>query len=457
MEGRNNPSQMQRTVFPTDGLSPATTGRARHGWKAISERRAMGCAVVALLLVLSACPGNAQNPFRQRSFVYDNLRPEVRIPVDPLGYQPPGELPAFQYYSLVSLHYVDAGRLLFTFNTTGLVRRDTHCSVQDSERVVRAVVLDLASGKAIKQAEWQLYDFSNFLWGLGNGQFLFRRCSQLYRLDASLNPAQFINLGGSLIALALSPDRSMVLTEEEPAEKAAANPPNGTGSGALSQQASSMFGAQPKPELNLDFIRLHPLSIVAHSKVPSAVDIPILSDGFLEVMGTAKKSWDVIERSYQNVQRQVASIPSFCEPTLTAIADKIFVAQMCPKPDQLAYQGYSTQGGLLWQIPFTSDRVLPRFIRAQNGTHFAIETLHASHPRAALDPLNSESIDAEILDIYNTTTGTFIGSLQIAPIYTGGRNADFSPDGNHIAVLREGAIEIYSLDALAKYQQSEPR
>lgn len=436
---------------------PLSTTRLRAGHKLEMRRlhNAIGCGVVVLLLSVIASRACAQNPFRQR--VYDNLRPEVRIPVYALGYQPPGELPAFQYYSLVSLHYVDSGRLLFTFNTTGLVQRDTLCSVQDSERLVRAVVLDLPSGKPVKQLEWKLYDFSNFLWGLGNGQFLFRRCSQLYRLDASLNPTKFIDLGGSLVALGISPDRSVLLTEEEPADNTAARYQAASGGALGSHVADSLLGQRPKPELDLSFIRLHPLSVIAHSQVPSAVDIPILAGGFLETIGTPQRKWDLVEQSYQNVQRQIASIHSFCAPQLTAITDRIFIAQMCPKSDQLAYQGFNLQGTLLWQIPFTGDRVLPRFIRTQDGAHFAIETLHASHPRAALDPLNSEVIDMEILDIYNTMTGTLIGSLSIRPVYTGGRNVDFSPDGTHIAVLREGAIEIYALDALAKYQQSMGR
>lgn len=418
--------------------------------------RAVGALGALLPLVFLGPRARAQNPFRQHSFVYDS-RPDASIPVYPLGYQPPGELPAFQYYSLVSLHYIDATKLLFAFNTIGLVHRDKRCSVQDAERRVRAMVIDIPSGKPIRQAEWKLYDFSNFLWALGNGQFLLRRCSQLERVDASLTPMPFINMGGSLVAMGVSPERSMVLLEEEPAEKAAAKPKNGGADPVLSQLADSMLANQSKPKLNLDFIRLHPLSVVARSQVPFAVDLPILPDGFLETMGASQHRWDIIEHSYQNAQRQVASLRSFCAPQLTAITDKIFLAQMCPRPDQMAYQGVSMQGAVLWQIPFNPDRVLPRFLWTQDGSHFAIETLHASHPRAALDPLNSESIDAEILDIYDTSTGAPIASLRITPVYTSGQNAAFSPDGTHIAVLRDGAIEIYSLAELEKTQQSGPR
>ena len=423
-------------------------------WGAAKMLSANRYAAAALLLILFVSRLIAQNPLRRHSGAPDP-QPEVRIPVYGLGYQPPGPLPAFQFYSLVSLHYIDAHTLLFTFNTTGLIQRDTQCSTEDSERLVRAVVLDLPSGKAIRQTEWKLYDFANFVWSLGNGQLLFRRCSQLFRLDASLKPTPFIDMGISVVALGLSPDRSVMLLEGEPPEKAtAAKRPSAKGD-MLSQLADSILGERSRPQINLDFIRIHPLAVIARSQAPFAVDLPILSEGFLETAGVSPHhGYDIVEQSYHNVQRPVVTIQSWCAPQLTAITDNVFVAQTCKKgTGELAYQAFNLQGTRLWQIPFGEGRVRPQFLRTQDGAHFAIESLHANHPVAALDRLSGDVIDTEILDVYETLSGTRIGSLRITPVYTSGQNAAFSPGGKHIAVLRDGAIEIYALDTLAKEQQ----
>lgn len=415
-------------------------------------------SVAKLLLLLAplVCRLDAQNG-PPRSYDYHGETP-VRIPVAALGYRAPGELPAFQYYSLVGLHFVDATHLLFTFNTTALLRRDDLCAGGDAQRMVRAVVLDIPSGKVATQAEWKLYDFSDFLWSLGNGQFLLRRCSQLERVDATLHPTPWISLDGTLEAMTFSPDHSVLMVEEKPPVRTPAGPSGGAdNSPLLSQQANSMISSQPDPELAVDFIRMKPLGVIARSHVPRAVEIPMMSQGFLEMMAAIDQRWVVMLQPFQGPKRQIATIRSICQPELTAISDSVMIAEMCPKSNARGYQAYNLQGSLLWQMPINPDRVLPRFIRTLDGAHFAIETLHASHPRAALDPISNQDIDSEIIDVFDTLTGATIASFRTTPVYTAGRNVDFSPDGSRLAILHDGTIEIYDLNGLAKSQQAFPQ
>lgn len=399
----------------------------------------------------------AQGASTPRSYDTEDHLP-LRIPVTGTGYRPPGELPAFQYYSLVSLHFTDATHLLFTFNITGLIQRDDQCAGDDDERMVRAVVLELPSGHVTNQKEWKLYDFSDFLWPLGGGQFLLRRCSQLNRVGATLIPTPWISLGGALEYLGLSPDHSVLLIEEKPLQKSTDKAGNTAASNPLlSQQANSILGSHPEPELNVEFIRVHPLAVIARSHIPRAADIPIVSQGFLEMLPALHDHWAVTLQTFQGPKRDLVAIHSLCTPSLTPVSNEIFIAGVCPKSDQRAFQAYDFQGSMLWQMPSSPDRILPRFIRTRDGAHFALETLHASHPRAPLDPLSSQDVDAEIVDVFDTRTGRSIASFRVAPIYTGGRNVAFSPDDSKLAVLNGGAIEVYKLDALANDQQVFPK
>ncbi len=417
---------------------------------------------LALLLVLcgafqfSRIQAQKSHPPPARAY---DIRPPVPIPIAELGYRPPGELPAFSYYSLVNLQFIDANHLLFVFNTTGLLHRDSDCSKTDSERLMRAVVLEIPSGRVEKQAEWELYDFSEFLWPLPEGRFALRRCSQLEQVDASLIPRPFINLEGTLEEVLFSPDRSVVLVEEKPEPHLPKPQPTKSGSRSLVPPSPTppVAADTPAQMLNLDFIRINPLAVIAHSHAPLPVTIPILPQGFLQTLGAPHDRWMVTLQPFEGVQRQVAVIHSICAPQLTAITNSVFLVSMCPNSNQIGYQAYSIQGTLVWQRMEPPNRYSPRFLLAQNGAHFAIETLHATRPLAALDPLNNESIDAQIIDIYDTMTGTLIASVPVSPIYTGGRNADFSPDGTRLAVLEDGAIEIYDLNTLEKVQRRFPR
>jgi hypothetical protein len=64
--------------------------------------------------------------------------------------------------------------------------------------------------------------------------------------------------------------------------------------------------------------------------------------------------------------------------------------------------------------------------------------------------LTKEDVAGEDIDIYDTLTGVRVATFQTTPAYTGGQNVDFSPDGQQMAVLNDGAIEIYSLSDLIK-------
>ncbi len=432
-----------RKFLHSDGRTFSLDRIAIHGCgRSRCIQRGLGL-LLAICLTFHPARMQALRPHPSPPRSYDIQLP-VRIPVAPLGFLPPGELPEFSYYSLVNLRFIDANHLLFVFNTTGLLHRDDDCSKTDSERLVRAVVLEIPSGRVERQTEWKLYDFSDFLWPLRDGRFLLRRCSQLEQVDASLVPRPFINFAGTLETIIFSPDRSVVLLEEKPEP----SPPK--------PQPAPAADAPPQM-LKFDFIRVDPVGVVARSQAQVPLSIPVLAQGFLETLGAPHDRWDVKLRSFDGSQRQVAEIHSTCAPRLTTLANTVFVADMCLNYKQIAYQAFDLQGALLWQMPVAPDLYSPRFLLTQDGAHFAMESLHATRPLTSLDSLDNQSIDAQIVDIFDTLSGALIASIPASPIYTAGTNVDFSPDGTRVAVLQDGAIVIYTLNQLANQQRSASR
>lgn len=405
----------------------------------------LGCCGLVLAMATSTIFGEGRSRKAAKGNA-DAVRPEVRIPVASLGYMAPGELPEFGYEAMVELHFLDAGHLLFSFNIDGLLRRSDSCPTAVTQRKVRAVVLAIPSGKVEKQTEWQLFHFTDYLWALGNGQFLLRRCSDLDVVGASLDPQSVVHAVGEIEAVGFSPDRSTMMVEEKSEEpRKAVKPTNNPVFGPGGPTAEPVVAS---------FIRLHPLQIVTSARLPFPAAVPILHQGILELLSGLKSSWTVDLLPFPGMEpggeRKIAEIHSACQPTLTPISSGVIAAGVCGHGGKRIFEGYDTSGLLLWRIPVGDDRDYPRFLLTRNGVHFAIESLHAKRPLAALDPLSNKVIDGEIVDIYDTTTGVLIGSLKIEPAFTAGRNADFSPDGTRIAVLDQGAIDIYSLSELGK-------
>ncbi|MGC1784259.1 MAG: hypothetical protein WA708_17180 [Acidobacteriaceae bacterium] len=424
----------------------AKTSRSRGRRRSCSSRVLWTGGVLALV-ALARWPlvafGSKAHPPRS----YD-IRPEVRIPVGPLGYLPPGEIPSFDFHAAVSLHFIDANHLLFAFDINGLLRRNNDCPMSDSQRMVRAVVLDIPSGRVEKQVDWELHDFSDFLWGVGGGQFLLRRCSTLNLVERDLVLHPLLKAAGPILGMTLSPDQSVAVVEVKLKPKAQS--PIKT-----SDQIDGPEG--PVQSIDAVFLNLRPLRAFARTSLQIPGVLPIVHNGILETLIAPHNLWVLNLHPFNGPQRQIATVKSACPPFLTPVASNVAIAAVCPKKGEKIFQAYDLNGRALWQIPFAADRREARFILTKNGARFAIESLHATQPIAALDPLNNSNVDREIIDIYDTRTGIEIGSFATTPVYTAGKNVDFSPDGLRLAVLHNGAIEIYTLNELAKQRTGQPQ
>jgi hypothetical protein len=400
--------------------------------------------MVALLLVVLLPAMRAQTaPATPVATANQNqLYPEVRIPVVPLGYLPPGDLPAFYYHAMVELHFIDADHLVFAFNVPRLMKRDDNCPDSDVQRMVHVVVFQLPSGRVLKQADWELYDFWNFLWGLGDGQLMLRRCNQLESIGADLDPQVIIKGIGTVEDVSFSPDRSVVVVQEK-VKPDAEDKQNGALPSVLDQETEAQ-------RINVSFIQLHPLHMIGRAEIELPSFIPVTANGLFEVLTAPHDQWVVNMRVFHGAEHQITSIYSLCPPEVQAISNTMWMATTCSKEDRKAFEGYDLQGTLLWKIAFAPDQYDSRLIPIPNGSHFAIESLRLKHPHAALDPLTKEDVVGEDIDIYDSLTGVRIATFQTSPAYTGGRNVDFSLDGTRMAVLHDGAIEIYSLNDLVK-------
>jgi hypothetical protein len=365
-------------------------------------------------------------------------QPELRIPLQSLGYLPPGTMPSLNGFAAASLHFIDANRLLLAFRIPALLRRGDECTTLNSQREVRAVVLGLPSGKLEKSANWTLYDFGDFLWGLGNGRFLMRRCNRFYLTDASLVLKPFIDVSGSILGFGLSPDHSMAVVQQEEADD---------------QTESRRNPNSPQPQarrVGVEFIRLSPLAVVARATIPAPGEIPILHDGILAAVAAPHDRWAVRFTPYKGEEHEIVAVRSRCMPRLTPLNDSVFSVEICGQGGESEFDGYDRQGALLWKISSGPTLMVPRFLIASAGNRFAIETLDMDELGMSSESRKGNGIGAETIRVFDTLRGKLLRKLVVWPIYTAGQNAAFSPDGNRLAVVRDGAIEIYGVGNLKK-------
>ena len=56
-----------------------------------------------------------------------------------------------------------------------LFQRLPECTPDHQDRVMHAMILEIASGKVITEADWFLHDRRRYLWPLAPGKFLLRK------------------------------------------------------------------------------------------------------------------------------------------------------------------------------------------------------------------------------------------------------------------------------------------
>ncbi len=374
--------------------------------------------------------------------------PVLRIPVEPLGFVAPGHF--FMPYRIpsVTLDFLDAEHLLFTFHVANLMHRDADDPKDDQDQSIRALVINLPSGKVSSTGTWRLHDRGRYLWVLDDGHFLMRQRNTLYIGDKTLSLKDYLHPEGTLATVQLSPDAGTIVAQfSKPAKE-------------TEESADSNNTADAAPTLGDDAPRLpeHPkqytiLLIDTHKRTANrvgrlshAVILPLIEGGYVGVHAGKGKLWDVTIDDFNGESRTVASVPSTCQPSVLPISQTVFLAESClPFSSDQLVDAFDVAGHKLWEQTWQSRFVWGVPAYSLSGDRFAFGSIEVGHSIAALDPISETDILGQPVGVFNVHTGRLDTVLDANPILTAGDNYALSPDGTRLAILRAGAIELYDL------------
>ncbi len=383
-------------------------------------------------------------------------RPATRIPVDPLGFVPPARF--FMPYRVpaATLDFLDPTHLLFTFHVARLMRREADASKDDQDQTVRAVVLSVPSGKIESEGDWRLHDRERYLWMLDDGHFLLRKRDTLYIGDKTLVLKDYLHPEGALASVQLSPDTSTLVaqfanpvqTGDDADGRPAGAPTLGPSTSGAAGPSMAGDDAPRFPEKLKDYTILvvdtrgRTAKRVGH--MPRAVVLPMVQGGYLGVHQGNGKQWDVELNPFSGDSHVVTSVASTCQPVLQAVSQEAFLTQSClPYSADHLVDAFDLHGRKLWEQVWQSRFTWGTFAYAAAGNRFAYGSVEVNHPLATLDPVDEASIVGQPVGIFSVETGKLDTVLDANPILTAGENFTLSPDGDKLAILRNGAIEVY--------------
>jgi hypothetical protein len=373
-------------------------------------------------------------------------QPTLRIPVEPLGYRPPGKLYLLARYSSSSLDFLDPTHVLLTFREPRLLLRQQGSAGLD--QVIEADVVELPTGKVVAEDQWLLHDRARYLWRLGEDKVMLRIGSSLYEADSKLHLKHLFTSPTELEDVEVSPDGNLLVVQSEREKHTPEEH-------ARLMKKAAVSGSSPPPEdVQIRMVRLDQPKLMLNAHADLAGDLPANIDGFFTQERLKENVWNIVFHPYEKAEPAggeiVAQIESTCEPSQKVMNKQSILVLSCrPGHDERFVAAYSRQSKKLWDGRWQSNFTWPAFRVAQNGTSVAISWLAVNHSVSGRDPINDEDVQNQVLSVLDSQTGSLRIAMLLKPIVSAGGNFALSADGNRLAVLNRGAIEIYDLPAPA--------
>ncbi|MGA2848650.1 MAG: hypothetical protein ABSE46_06620 [Terracidiphilus sp.] len=435
------------------------------------------CAGLCLAFACVRCghgQANAASPpdpsrLEKQRIVTDSLPgkptvpPTFSIPAEPLGFSAPGSIYLGQRNALASLDFLDENRLLFTFRVPGLIRREPGESGE--ERQIKAVVLSLPTGNVEAEALWPVHDRTRYLWMLNDGHFLLRDRDGLQMGDAALQMKPFLHFPGPVLFLELDPQQQYLVTDSR--EPAASNAnevkptmhsgdddPTSAQPGASAAGTDAGAKKEDQQDTVLRILRRDSGKVMLVSRVPTAVRLPLNSDGYLESLRGNGVRWMLNMNFFSGGSRVVGHVDSTCMPVYEFISQRELLVTACESWGGHRLVAMDTDGHHLWDVLASGSGVWPLLVRSPDGMRVARETLAVSHAVNAYSPLDPDEIKGQLVRVFDAANGKEALAAPAIPALDAGGNVAISPSGRRVAVLNAGSIQVFELPPPAQFPDS---
>jgi hypothetical protein len=391
-----------------------------------------------------------------------SIPPSFAIPVDSLGFSPPGPNYLGLRNAIVSLDFLDEKRLLFTFRVPGLLRREGGAEKGDDQRQIRALVLSVEKGVVESEALWTVHDRVRYLWMLKDGHFLVRDRDGLEEGDSSLILKPLLKFPGPLMWIEMDPQQQYLVTNSRepvgtPEEAGEVGSP-ATASATMTEEVQE-GNAKPdtaKPDLVVRILRRDSGQVMLVSRTRSAVHLPINSEGYLERLRGNSQQWVMNFNYFTGGSRMIGHVDSACSPIFDFIAESEVMVTACTAMGGSKLEAFSLDGKRLWEDQTASTSVWPLMVMAPNGSRLAHETLSVTHGVNAYAPLDADDIKGQLVQVLNASDGKIALETPAKPPLDAGGNVAISPSGRRVAVLNGGVIQVFDLPEAPVPAQSEP-
>jgi hypothetical protein len=347
---------------------------------------------------------------------------------------------------MCSLDFLDNDRLLFTFRVPGLIRRENGHKPGEDERQIRAVVVDVKTGRVEAEALWTLHDRARYLWMLKDGTFLLRDRDSLQQGNRALVLKPFLQFPGPIDWLELDPQQLYMVTNSheppqvEPKPGQVDSPPNA----AAKMEVDGQNDSAP-PNTVVRILERSTGKVMLVSRVRATVHLPINADGYLEGLRGNGQAWLLNLNYFKGGSRILGRFESSCVPDFNFVSQSEFLVKACIPSGGTRLSAFRTDGSQLWNEDTSSLAIWPITVMSPDGSRMAHETLEVSHSVSAYNPIDASDVKGQLVRIINVADGSVALEASANPPLDVGGNVAISPSGQRVAILTDGAVQVFDL------------
>jgi VWFA-related protein len=378
-------------------------------------------------------------------------KPVARIDLSVVGYRQPSRGDRLTEEWSESLDFVDADHALLTFNPKKLFKRLPDCPHDHLDRLMHAVLLEVPSGKVVKETDWYLHDQRRYLWPLGSGRFLLRKLNSLYVVDSTLHEELLMSSPKDLLWVAVTPDQKEIIVETAETEKAVKGIPPG----------ASPPPEQTKTKFRIEFLDARSWAPQRTIETNEIVDLDGTSTGYADFIHKADL-WLIRFGPTPAQRKNIARLRSQSVPEVVYSSDNsLLIGRHSSTGHDYSVSAFTVSGRRLWRQRWSQFRYSPAIARNADNSRFGLSTLIVKPPSSAAATSGGDESDVnhgieQNIQIFETASGTPIESVNVSPVVLSEQNFALSPDGRQLATIRDTAIELYALprsceEELAKF------
>ncbi len=372
---------------------------------------------------------------------FEDSQPETHnadliLPLKTLGYSPPPadlEMSRFDFHT--GMAFLGPNQLLFTFDPHLLVKRTNSEAISFPRlRIIRAVVVDLATRQVVKSFDWRVPDSAQYLWPLGKEEVLVHVGGELRVYGPGLEQRQKVSLGAPLAFVRASPSSTYfavgVINERHTPE--------------IHRQLQEAEGREPEEDVEVRVLdsNLHPLTKIMRSS-RSAFPV-LLDDGEVRVLRIGENQWRIVKYSWAGERRVLAQARSTCLPSLQSLAGGLLFVIGCDRQADKWFRVLRDGKVLLKGVLF-SQTIEHTASGNANGNIFAIRIAQAKQSLSLT--FHPSDLQNERIALYSAKTGQWIFAVNNLLTVPAVQTFAISPAEEQLAVLTAGQIALYRIPA----------